>query len=380
MPIIFEETYSNIIDSRNQDSQVVKKKIQPSLSSQNNLINCIKPNSEDYCENKFVNSKSYPSNLTSTNKNFNGRSLSSTSTSSSSNNDVNSNNVTKMTKSKELFLKRSKKSSKDIIASETTTIKLVSYIKKTDESEFVNNYEVLDSRPPTIPKNYLVKSELTSSLPTNSINKKSFIFKKLSIDEDLTHLSNTESEDKPNSKSSNESSNSGFVNEDENAVSACNEDLVLQQHQNLDIQTPMAYNERPIDVEFVEPNLINEGDMKRNSEIFTETNRNSNLMPPPSDCSFKSKVLYESFRGRTNTLDRRRLNKIKIRKPFSFKEIEEIDHVTSTPIKNIQKQICENNNDEEENLKRKDSKLIKHLSVNTDTNSLCPLANDSLFK
>jgi hypothetical protein len=142
----------------------------------------------------------------------------------------------------------------------------------------------------------------------------------------------------------------------------------------------MAYNERPIDVEFVEPNLINEGDMNRNSEIFTETNRNSNLMPPPSDCSFKSKVLYESFRGRTNTLDRRRLNKTKIRKPFSFKEIEEIDHVTSTPIKNIQKQICENNNDEEENLKRKDSKLIKHLSVNTDTNSLCPLANDSLFK
>ena len=373
MPIIFEETYANINDSKTQDSQMTKKKIQQkSEDNNNNFTSCINPNSE----NKFVNSKSYPTNLASNNNNnnninnLNGRSLSSTSTSSSSNNDLNSNNALKMTKSKKLFLKRSKKSSKDIIASaETTTIRLVSYIKKNDESEFVNNYQVSESRPPpTIQKN-----SLSSSLPINSINKKSFVFKKLSIDEDLSNLNNTESEDKPNSKSSNESTYSGCVMEDENAVSGCSNGVVLQQQNNLDIQTPMEFNERPIDVEFVEPNLINDNDMNRNSEIFTETNKSSNLMPPPSDCSFKSKVLYESFRGRTNTLDRRRLNQFNFQKPsVNFKE-EMMDYTTSTPIKKVAKT-------NEVGLKRKDSKLTKHLSVNTDTSSLCPLANENLFK
>ena len=405
MPIIFEETFANIVSSTSTSSKLESE----SSKKSGNFITSMKPNAEDYNENKFVNSKSYPNNLSKTavpavstenSNNSNVRSMSSASTTSSSSKDDNGNNNvtnnvttngTKASKSKELFLKKSKKSSKDIIASETNTIKLVYYRKTNDEADFFNNPQLVDSGKQS-EKNYLVKNELTSSLPINSVNKKSFVFKQLSVEND-NHLSSkddfvdtTSVEDKPNRKSSNESSSTGDDGGfNGNAIA----DFLVQN--NLEIKKEvsvyslpiMEYNERPIDVEFVEPKIVSDGDLNKCSNIYSD-NKSPNVMGPPSDCSFKSKALYESFRGRASTLDRRRLNQGNFQKANSLANIIANEnssdsmgatYKTSTPIKDL-KSVAE----KDESLKKKELKLIKHVSVNSDSNSLNELVNENLFK
>jgi hypothetical protein len=77
---------------------------------------------------------------------------------------------------------------------------------------------------------------------------------------------------------------------------------------------------------------------------FNERAIDVDQVTAPFDCSFKSKVLYESFRGKTNTLNRRRFNHLHLlhdatSSPSKFDnndlKITSSLKITSTPIKKL---------------------------------------------
>jgi hypothetical protein len=365
MPIIFEENFTELLETQ---ATRLETQLSPTkrLQQPNTFIMCIKPNKngDDYNEQNIVNSKSYPNKLNNLAvvPTHNIRSASTASTTSSSSNDTtNNNNNNNLTKKSNDFLKRSKKTNKDIIASETNTIKLVSYRKVNENDDFIYSQQ-------PVQQSFLVKNELTSSLPIKSVNKKTFIFKKLSVDDEDLNKKDTDRR-RRNSVSSNETISTSYCENNGN--------LELKKEISIYSLPNMQFNERPIDVESIEPKIIiSKDDLIKNSTIDECENlkNNNNLIAPPSDCSYKSKVLYESFRGRTNTLDRRRLNQGTFNKNTKNEsKLFENENATSTPIKTTRL------NDFIAKL-GDDLKANEQLSIKTVSNSLSSSVNDHLYK
>lgn len=438
MPIIFEENYIQInienttttnanTSSKNHQLNVFK---QPHSIDQNNKHANSFPNVLNKLSISTTNTFLQPASVLAANINekpvltTRSSSVTSSSSSSSASNATNGDTTycggnIKKTKSKE-FLKKSKKSNCDIIASaDVNSIKLVSYRKFNDDSLIYEpTVKDVDTSGLTCG---LVKNELTASLPVKliNLNNKKRLFKKSSVDdENLVSNSNEMNQTE------------GHVNSEITVANrvvdtgSCRSSSCIEIKKEISIHSlpNIDFNERAIDVDLVEPQIINESKPATGvvsstggsssstsssssasastinaSNDIIDSNNNANMLAPPSDCSFKSKALYESFRGRTNTLDRRRMKQNINNVNTSIREDdkqrlgelvtsttatvtsilkEPLNNVnaTSTPIKATSK------NNEKLQQQEISSTLTKQLSLNSDSNALTPVVNDSLFR
>ena len=349
-PIIIEENYTSLAESIHPllNSKSYEESYQDKISSSN---------LKQLDENNILITKSSDSNLILSQDSNNKKTLSIDSPLIYDLNKNGTNNF-KGTKSSEFF-KKSKSLNKDIIASETNSIKLLSYKKMNNEETDVNLNASFEDKKNE--KNKLIKNELTSSLPIKIIREKNTIYKKLSVDDYYDMNKKNQYSIETNNNIGSEHVTNKIKTELFN-INEIKNDFICS-------LPNMEYNERPIDVENIQTN-INNFDANRNSLDYEENgdkNSKNNLINSPLDCSFKSRVLYESFRGRTNTLDRRRMNLISNQKNNIY-----VDKNKKNDAENDQINV-------KENFTSVNSIIIKK-DVHIESNTLCPLITSNILK
>jgi trimeric autotransporter adhesin len=170
------------------------------------------------------------------------------------------------------------------------------------------------------------------------------------------------------------------------------------EHDYLDNEIPDTLNQIDISIKSDDTTL---SDTTNSDQFSTSENKNNNNKQGPSDCSFKSRALYESFRGKPSTLERPRAKSrmnlgnltnndtlMKRNRDTSKKTIAEFlamededdDLIENRLEKSINSIQIDDNKLRKTSTGRVITPLKRQLTINTDKNSLSAILNENLFK
>jgi len=242
------------------------------------------------------------------------------------------------------------------------------------------NPENLSSSPLMATK--LIKQQSVTTGPSNTEenyeNKPSF--------QSLTNLSSATSDYSSSATNSNESN--------PNEIYQAN-----ASEQELDVEITDSINQIDLSINSDETgSAISDMESVGVNDNGKHTGPNNSNKQGPSDCSFKSRALYESFRGKPSTLERPK-TKLRMSLKCTYNDINNPIKKSNAFNDNSKKTINEflAMEDEEDDLECKlvtvkteehfkkipDPKprtLKRQLTINTDKNSLSAILNENLFK